>query len=147
MNLSDSIGLAIMTIILTFITNIVFKLIQNSTDFLVDKKKFRREHNFAQLKNLYLDLYGVVSQSEYLRYYSKRYRNIGYEFRAYPFFEIIERVNGEEIKNGITEFNKQQICETIIKKSQYASQELLKLAVAYRYVNHNYLKDHSKKRR
>lgn len=38
----------------------------------------------------------------------------------------------------VTEFNKIKIVEKIIDKAEYASQDLIKYAVAYRYVHENY---------
>ncbi|MDT0161870.1 hypothetical protein [Bacillus sp. AG4(2022)] len=110
------------------------------------KRDFKREHNYDQLKELYLFLYGIVTQSEYVRYFFKHHRNIDLSYREYPFLEIQGRTTHykkgqNEVRihdDPITEFNKLNIANKIIEKSEYASQRLLKLAVAYRYCHKHY---------
>ena len=46
--------------------------------------------------------------------------------------------NQENIDTPISRFNKIQLCEYIIDNGQYATQELLKAAVAYRFAYSNY---------
>ncbi|MGX7835945.1 hypothetical protein ACWKSR_12415, partial [Campylobacter fetus subsp. venerealis] len=65
MDLADSLGLAIATAILTLIVNILFKLVQNKTDFMVSIKQFKRDHYYKQLNELYKELYAIVCQSEF----------------------------------------------------------------------------------
>lgn len=114
-----------------------------------EQRNFKRDHNYNQLTELYLELYAVIIQSEYLRYFSKKYRNMEFVFWKIPFLETkrIRRkiTNGkiieEEIKTLITEFNKKYLVEKIFDNKKYASQDLLKLAVAYRYANEYYLEN------
>ncbi|WP_203249172.1 hypothetical protein [Sporosarcina beigongshangi] len=90
MNLSDSIGLTFYTIILTLLVNIMFKGLQNKFDFMVDIKKFRRNHYYNQSKELYFEVYAIIVQSEFLR----TFHQIG-EFRSLlevPFREIEKRL-------------------------------------------------------
>lgn len=44
----------------------------------------------------------------------------------------------KKIKTPISEFNKKQLCDYIIEKGQYAMQDLLKIAVSYRFAYDNY---------
>lgn len=161
MNLSDRIGLAFFTIILTFITNMIFKYLQNKFDFMVETKKFKRDYNFEQLKGLYLELYAIIAQSEFLRYFHElqsqgKMKDIPFieskrtkvkEKRDLFTKEVLERKE-EVIKTSISEFNKMELVDFIIKNKKYASQKLIKLAVAYRYCHEFYQKentDNSKK--
>ncbi len=104
-----------------------------------DKKEFKRKHNYEQLKELYLELYSIVVQSEYLRYFIKNYSSKeDLPFNDFPFLEIVHTKNGIPIKNPISEYNKSKIQSLILENQRFASQDLLKLAVAYRYVHHHY---------
>ncbi|RJS53573.1 hypothetical protein CJ480_17930 [Bacillus subtilis] len=153
MNLSDSIGLAIFTICLTFLTNIGFKFLQNKFDFMVDTRKFKRDYCYNQLSNLYLELYAVIAQSEYLRALYNLKREFSYE--EVPFIEKrihrkVQRINDEtgnleevteEIKTPISEFNKQKLIDLIMENKKFASPALIKITVAYRYSHQYYLRD------
>lgn len=148
MDAQTIIWIPIITAIITLVFNIGFHSLKNKLDWFVDTKKFKREHNFNQLKELYLLLYGIIVQSEYIRFFSRKYRNSDYDIQDIPFLEVRKTVTKvekdktttEEIRNEITEFNKLGIVSKIIEKSEFASQRLLKLAVAYRYVHSNYQK-------
>lgn len=87
MNLSDSLGLAFFTIILTLLVNLVFKLLQNKFDFMVDTKKFRRDHSYNQLKELYFEIYAIIIQSEFLRNFHQidEFKSL----KEVPFIEIV----------------------------------------------------------
>jgi hypothetical protein len=90
-----------------------------------------------------------VAQSEFLR----RFEGLDDKpFDEYPFFEVkktktkvvtnlkeghIRREN-VNFSDAITEFNKEELANMIISKGVFASQELLKLSVAYRYVHPYY---------
>ncbi|MCZ6944481.1 hypothetical protein ACQKOD_04350 [Bacillus mycoides] len=154
MNLSDRIGLAFFTIILTFITNMIFKYLQNKFDFMVETKKFKRDYNFEQLKELYLELYAIIAQSEFLRYFHEL-QSQG-KMKDIPFIEskrtkvkqrkdiftgkILEE-SEEVIETSISKFNKMGLVNLIMKNKKYASQKLIKLAVAYRYCHEFYEKE------
>ncbi|OLQ51783.1 hypothetical protein BHT94_06850 [Bacillus licheniformis] len=127
MNLSDSIGLAIFTICFTFLTNIGFKFLQNKFDFMVDTRKFKRDYCYNQLSNLYLELYAVIAQSEYLRALYNLKREFSYE--EVPFIE------------KRSDFNKQKLIDLIMENKKLASPELIKITVAYRYSHQYYLRD------
>lgn len=145
-------------LITAFITlgfNVTFHLLKNEFDWFVDKKKFKREHGYKQLTELYLELYGIIVQSEYLRYFYGKADGKEISIYEVPFFEleikstktktIINSEKGlrtethtEMIENGITEFNKRLIDEKIIDRAKYASSDLLKLAIAHRYTEKYY---------
>lgn len=114
---------------------------------------FENEYCYNQYSQLYAKLYAIVTQSEYLRFFFNKYYNANLNFEDFPFFELNKNevkiknnlFTGEllefqknEVRDGITNFNKKQLCEFIVEKGEFASQKLLKLAVAYRYVNSNY---------
>lgn len=122
-----------------------------SRDFqeYIDAMKFLKERSYKQYSELYSKLYSVIIQSKYVRHFFI----IEGEFREIPFLEIhktnkklefklsensVKRTE-EEIHDTVTEFNKIKLAEWIIKKGELASEKLLKLAVAYRYVHQNYL--------
>jgi len=157
MTFQQTFQITILTILLTLIFNSIFHFLKNKLDWFEDNKKFKREHSYQQLKNLYIELYAIICQSEYLRFFY----DIKGSHKEIPFIEIEKR---KEIKKGtldfnnidfgnftfntteysindaVTEFNKKKIYEEIISKREFASPKLLKLAVAYRYV-HNYYTD------
>ncbi|WP_339202598.1 hypothetical protein NYE22_12875 [Bacillus sp. FSL K6-1560] len=145
MDLGDRIGLVVATAIFTLLGNILFKFFQNRTDFMVSIKQFKRDHYYNQLNKLYMELYAIVCQSEFLR----KFHHIDEmnSMKEVPFVEIkrkIEKIQlnlvtgeeeltGEDVETAITRFNKENIISLIMDNKQYASQELLKLAVGYRY--------------
>lgn len=136
---------------ITLLLNIIFHSLKNRLDWFVDKKKFERDHSYKQLRELYLSLYGIIAQSEFLRY---RYKfNEQFSILELPFLEIQKEIKKTiiDINKGvktsitneetdITKFNKKALVELILDKPEYASQKLLKLAVGYRYSHENYLR-------
>ncbi|WP_191557794.1 hypothetical protein [Metabacillus idriensis] len=144
---------AISTAILTMVGNSIFHWLKNKFDWFQETKKFKRDYYFEQLKELYIPLYAVIAQSEFLRGFYDLSEKPKEEI---PFIESHETKSrvvtdlGEgtikrevvKLSNEITEFNKEKIAKTIIDKGVYSSQELLKLAVSYRYV-HKYYMDES----
>lgn len=118
-------------------------------------KKLEFKYRFAeeQLVNLYSNLYSIVSQSEYFRYFLEHYDNLKLSFNTTPFLEINQSIHNLKIdlstgkilvdeiirkENEITKANKMNIANEIIENSKYANKRLLKLAVAYRYVHDCY---------
>lgn len=141
--------LALITTFVTLFVNIFFQFLKNKFDWFNDTKKFKRDYCFAQLKELYIPLYAVVAQSEFLR----RFEGLDDKpYDEFPFIEIVKTkskvvtnlskgiISREEvnISDVITEFNKERLVTMIIDKSIFASQELLKLAVPYRLVHMHY---------
>ncbi|MCM3363003.1 hypothetical protein [Niallia sp. MER TA 168] len=114
---------------------------------------FKNDYSYKQYAELYAKLYSIVAQSEYLRYFYEKQMGKEIIFKEVPFFELGRTkirtqsslltgkvINHEEtaVSDGMTNFNKKELCEYIIKNGEYSSQRLLKLAVAYRYVHSNY---------
>ncbi len=119
----------------------------------MDNMKFLKERSYNQYVGLYSKLYAIIIQSEYFRYLFE----IHGEFKDIPFLElekksIHEKVEfhnfmtnssidktEEEIHDEITDFNKIKIADMIIENGELATERLLKLAVAYRYVHKHYI--------
>ena len=117
---------------------------------------FKYELYYKQYSELYCKLYPIIIQSEYVRHFIFLTDKNEVTFVDAPFLEIspTHRVNTkisfkegepitvtnnqENIDTPISRFNKIQLCEYIIDNGQYATQELLKAAVAYRFAHSNY---------
>lgn len=114
---------------------------------------FVNDYAFNRYNILYARIYGIVIQSEYFRFFYKKHELGDLCFEEFPFIEIKRnRINSQEsiftgetisekvrpIEDEITSFNKKELCDYIIDKSEYASPRLLKLAIAYRYAESNY---------
>lgn len=138
------------TAAITLLFNSIFHGLKNRLDWFQDKKKFERDHSYNQLRELYFPLYGIIAQSEFLRYIYKFDEQ--FSILELPFLEIkrtvrkdIRRSNGErEIsiskeETDITKFNKKNLVNLILEKQEFASQKLLKLAIGYRYSHEKYL--------
>lgn len=118
--------------------------------------RFKYSFYYEQYSKLYCKLYAIIAQSEYVRRYILLTKNEKYSFDEEPFFEIlpIHRVAKKatfdkelgfsmkceefDIETPISQFNKKEMCDYIINNGQYASQELLKLAVSYRFAYSRY---------
>lgn len=152
MTYQESLTIALFTIAITLLSNSLFHYVKTKFDLFSENKRFKRDHYFSQLKELYLELYGVVSQSEFIRYFNDF--NEQFSFMDLPFLEIKRtvmkavtnletgKITREEVikETDLTKYNKSYIANLIIEKKQYASPKLLKLAVAYRFCNEYYLK-------
>lgn len=140
---------------ITKLTEQVQKEFNEAFEVFSSDIKFKYEYNYKQYSELYCKLYAFVVQSEYVRRYIKLYDDKEISFDEAPFLELtqIHRVskkytfgeNGlnvnqtvEDIETPISQFNKKQLCDYIIKHGDLASQELLKLAVSYRFAYSNY---------
>lgn len=143
-NFWNALIIAIVPVILTIIINTLY-------DILRRKSESRKQYNLEQLTKLYLPLYSMISQSEYIRYFYEMKQ----PFEEIPFSEIhvttknanVDSVTGifniteVEVDDDITKVNKKNIDKLIIDNAKYASIELIKLAVAHRYLESNYLSD------
>lgn len=137
-----------------------------SFEYFSSDVQFKYEFYYKQYSELYCKLYSIVIQSEYTRYLSKIDREIEIAFNDVPFIEVsptnrntitYEIKKGEspkvsksveKIETPISQFNKKTLCEFIIDKGEYATQELLKIAISYRYVSeqdYNLMTDTTKK--
>ena len=102
------------------------------------KVDFDYDYCYKQYTGLYANLYAIISQSEYLRYFFNKYQDLELDRYNIPFIETSIEKNNKENHTKITNFDKKLIYETIIANSGLASPELLKLAVAYRFANTYY---------
>lgn len=144
----ETLIVAAATAVTTLIVNIIFHWFKNKFNWFDENKRFKREYSYKQLENLYLYLYAIICQSEYLRYF----HDLEEDFNKVPFLEIESKKYKKEInfgngtfkseefnvKDAISEFNKKKMSQLIIDNAKYSSEFLLKLAVAYRYVNEHY---------
>ncbi|MEK3955283.1 hypothetical protein [Psychrobacillus sp. FSL K6-1464] len=128
-------------------------LFQKEMEIFSNELTFTNEYAFNRYSILYAKVYGIVIQSEYVRFFYKKNELQDLSFEEYPFIEIkrndikqqIDLLTGSKISEEInpivdemTSFNKKELCDYIIKYSEYASPKLLKLAIAYRYAGSNY---------
>lgn len=110
--------------------------------------RFKYDYYYKQYSELYSNLYSFIVQSEYVRKFIELTKGEIHTFEDIPFFEItpIHRVTvtlasgkyerkTEEIDTAVSSLNKDALCEYIISKGDLATQELLKIAVAYRFVS------------
>jgi hypothetical protein len=115
--------------------------------------QFKHDFYYKRYSELYARLYTIVAQSEYVRYFLTTHAGSPAPSDDVPFIEIGDENTTTELdlftgailshktehpKDAVTDFNKKQITDFIIKKGDLASQHLLKLAVAYRYVSRYY---------
>lgn len=98
MDYKQTIQVTILTLVLTLAINSIFHYLKSKLDWFVDTKKFKREHSYSQLKNLYLGLYAIICQSEYLRFFY----DIKESHAEVPFLEMSKR---KEIKKHTFDFN------------------------------------------
>lgn len=115
--------------------------------------QFKYDYYFHQYEELYSYLYAVVVQSEYVRKtIVATDEGCPLSFEEYPFLAIsktqrtnqkLEMKKGEparftqmteEIETPVSEFNFDSLIATVIDNGKYADQELLKKAVAYRFI-------------
>lgn len=145
LSVENAVLIAFFTMIFTFLSSLVLQWLKNKFDWFDNSKKFLRDHSYSQLKELYLELYSVIVQSEFLREFQAKS-----PFQQVPFIEVQKwkttisipssSEDGEfKIIDSITEFNKIGIVNRVLNKKEFASQKLLKLIVSYRYVHDNYL--------
>ena len=110
--------------------------------------RFKYDYYYKQYSELYSNLYSFVVQSEYVRKFIELTTNEFHTFVDVQFFEItpIHRVTitfkpekyerkVEDIDTAVSSLNKDALCEYIISKGDLATQKLLKIAVAYRFVS------------
>lgn len=150
----QTITIAIITAVFTLVANTLLQTFIKHLDENFESKKFKRNRAMERLDNLYFELYNGVIQSEYFRHFLKKTNNMkDYDFYNYPFFEIGRELRTEkysldgdsvvsitELVDDITEEKKIYLAVLITKNPKYASDNLLKIAKAYRFVHSNYLK-------
>lgn len=118
--------------------------------------RFKYDFYYRQYSELYCKLYSIVIQSEYVRAFIKMDRGQDITFDDAPFVEMSpskkfsQKINfkageqplvtsSEEIyETPLSKFNKSQMCSLIIENDSLASQDLLKIAVSYRFAEFFY---------
>jgi len=117
--------------------------------------KFKYDFRYKQYSGLYSKLYAVVIQSEYIRLFIDTVEGNKVSFDDAPFLEIspTEKRTGtlhveggksnyeikvDVINTPISQFNKILLSDCIIENGALASQELLKIAVSYRFAYEYY---------
>lgn len=117
--------------------------------------QFKYDYQFRQYSELYCKLYAIIAQSEYVRHFVNKNDGKIIPFDDAPFMEIgptkkqtetIRFENGKTsveskvdvIETDISQFNKKTMADYIIANGELASQELLKLAVSYRFAYEYY---------
>ena len=135
-------------------TEEVQKDFKEQLELFTSDVKFKYEYYFRQYSELYCKLYVTVIQSEYVRFFINKMNGTIITFDDEPFVEISptekttktihfenEKVTVESkldvIETDISQLNKKAIIDCIIANGNLASQELLKLAVSYRFA-HDY---------
>ncbi|WP_316570678.1 hypothetical protein [Neobacillus sp. YIM B06451] len=103
----------IISVTITAIVAVITLFLSPVLANLKDKKEFKRKHNYEQLKELYFEVYGIVIQSEYFRYYFRTFKDFNIGIIEAPFLEIhLKRVTminlhsiEEEVMNDFSENN------------------------------------------
>ncbi|WP_024832099.1 hypothetical protein [Ruminiclostridium josui] len=137
-------------------TEEVQKEFKEGFEYFSSDLQFKYNFYYKQYSELYSKLYAIIIQSEYVRRFILITDEQEHSFEEVPFFEITptRRVNQqlkfeagkpvtlsqstEEIETPISQFNKKQLCDYIIENGEYATQELLKIAVSYRFAYSHY---------
>ncbi|MEK4628095.1 hypothetical protein MKZ17_07800 [Solibacillus sp. FSL R7-0682] len=153
MSFEQTLTIAIITAVISLLINSLLQILKKQSDNSINTKSFKRELANKKLEGLYLELYKLIIQSEYVRFFTRKYEKTNLDPIDYPFLSIgmsqkkikIDS-NGfkeeiEEIDNPITQVKMKLIIDKINDNPSYASTELLKLSIAYRYVHHYFVKD------
>ncbi len=137
-------------------TEEVQKEFRESFELFSSDVQFKYDLYYKMYANLYTKLYAIIMQSEYVRHFILLTNNENFTFEDEPFIEIspIERTSQEfkfeqgkpatmkqtveNIETPISQFNKKTLCDYIIDNGEFASQDLLKLAVSYRFAYSHY---------
>jgi hypothetical protein len=145
-NFWNSIILAIIPVVATTITTILVNIIY---DVLKRKKEFLQKFKIEELKELYLPLYCMISQSEYIRNTINKLKDTDSSIESAPFIHLVKKhtktsigkegIKIEEFKKDdeLTLFDEKYMVNMVVDKSKYASAKLIKLAIAYRFIIDN----------
>lgn len=138
---------------ITRLTEEVQKEFKEGFEVFSSDVHFKYEFYFKQYSELYSTLYGIVMQSEYVRKFVEMQSGEKHPFEEAPFVQVSKtektkmqlnltkgrikpaRVETQHIATPVSDYNKKYLCDCIIEKAEYATQDLLKLAVSYRFVD------------
>ncbi len=141
------------------VEKITRKTEQVQKEFKEDFERFTTDIHFKndfysqQYEELYAELYTIIIQSEYMRYLMKQKSGQTFSFEDYQFIAVspihksktkVETKDDapltvshteEQIETPESKFTCLKLSELIIDRGKFASPELLKLAVSYRFVH------------
>lgn len=110
---------------------------------------FKYDFYYKQYTDLYSKLYSIICQSEYMRRFFRLLKGVEFSPEEVPFVEVSKKRIHESIQSGtyqrteenqkdnITDFCRKEMCDYIIEHGDLATQDLLKIAVAYRFAYDN----------
>jgi|GEM_PF-6767179 len=116
MTFEETLKIALYTAGLTFAANFIFSFLKVKFNLFEENTVFRKKHSYEQLCNLYFDLYSIVSQSEYLRYF----HDIDADFEDEPFIQVSK---------------KQSLIRQNAKKERNQFKQSLKLTILMQLLN------------
>lgn len=132
-------------------TEEVTKEFKEEFELFATDVRFKYDFSVRQYSELYCKLYAIVIQSEYIRSFIEKLGVNDASFDEAPFVQIgkterktkkttfandsrpIIEEKTEKFETDLSRFNKKALFDCIIEKGELASQELLKLAVSYRF--------------
>lgn len=142
-SLRNSIILAIIPVIATAITAFAVNVIY---DVFKRKNEFKKKYNVEELKGLYIPLYCMISQSEYIRKTVGSLPNVNLSIKEAPYIHITKKssktiLNNNEVKHEefikddeLTKYDENAMVNLVIDNCRYATTKLIKLAIAYRFL-------------
>jgi hypothetical protein len=141
-SLWNSLIIAIVPVIFTIATNLIYDSIKRKNEFI-------KQIKIQELKELYIPLYCMISQSEYIRFILGDLPNVSFSIEDAPYIHLEKKRNNIKIdKDGfhketykvddeLTKYDEKTMVNLVIDKSKYASPKLIKLAIAYRFIVEN----------
>lgn len=142
----NSLIIAVVPVILTMITTVVTNIIY---DAFKRKKDFVKNYKIEELKELYLPLYCMIAQSEYIRKTVGSLPGIDLSIDNAPYIHLEKKTTETNIKNNqvkivtyekndqLTQYDENYMVNLVIDNSKYATTKLIKLAIAYRFLIDN----------
>jgi len=108
---------------------------QRELAVFTNELSFTNDYSFNRYSILYTKIYGIIVQSEYLNWkYHLEKGGDGYPPHFNEMYFVNDTDTHDDEESAIMSFNKKELCQFIIENGEYASPELLKLSIAYRYV-------------
>lgn len=122
--------------------------VEDKLETLSSDSRYKSEIRYKQYSQLYCRLYALIMQSEYLRYFiNLQNGEQSDDFNESPLVEMgsidietveTESYSGNRVANRkivdtrSSKNSKKELCDTIVKNAEFASQKLLKIATSYR---------------
>lgn len=134
----DSLLVSTIPVIFTLLANTFYDRSRRKQDFI-------KNYNIEQLKELYLPLYSVIVQSEYFKSINNQniVNNNGYvtffEFKTereeYNSANVDCLIVKKEIETPVNKCNVDYLISLVIEKREFASPNLIKLAISLRFLS------------